>query len=219
MDLKILNSDSLLEVSMKKWMILSFALASVVNGYSDEFESLDFENKNGSASHQECQFAKAKLTSKVIVNSATGYYTFSDGSLWKVINCFPRWRSLSEWWNDVRVVPDAYQSSPSDWYLGADITMIPRAQGNDRAEQNASNKTELDQATHLLLNEASGKKLFAISMRPEECLREVYNLTHKEAYSQGYLKGQLSRDLDASKQYEKGFDAGYYEGYKEALIK
>jgi hypothetical protein len=159
----------------------------------------------------------ASLSSKVIINETTGYYSLSDGTLWKVIGFSPRWRSLSEWWNNVNLMPDSYQCNPSDWFLGSNIQILPKINKSDVSELNASNKDAICRATHLLTNQASGKVLFAVALRPEECIVELYNESYKEGYNQGYHRGQLSRDFDASRQYEKGYESGYHEGYKDAF--
>jgi hypothetical protein len=160
--------------------------------------------------------ANFNLTSKVLINESTGFYTLSDGSFWKVFNFSPRWRTISEWWNDVKLIPEAYDTAPQDWYIGADLEVISKLDHLDAKESDSSHKNLLARCTHIIRNTGSNKCLFAVELKPETLLVELYNDTYKSAYEKGYYKGQLSSDLDASKQYEKGYEAGYYQGRIDA---
>jgi hypothetical protein len=162
------------------------------------------------------QVFAAPISSKVIINQNTGYYTLSDGTIWKVFSLSPRWRNVSEWWNDVKLMPEIYETTPDDWYLGSDVQFLTKLDHIDFDESAVSDKKLLARATHILVNSSTGKHLFAVSLCQETCLNELYKDSYQQGYNCGYDKGSRINDVNAAAQYEKGYEAGYYTGYKEA---
>ena len=151
----------------------------------------------GNASEGEC----ARLNAKAILKSTQGYFVLSDGSCWKVMGFQKRWRSVSEWWNGVQLVPENYECIPNDWYLGAEIEVYSKYESLEVNEEDASNQHELQYCTHLLFNTRTQRVLFARALGPEDCIVELFN----DAYADGYEKG-----------YNTGWQAGYSSGHSKA---
>lgn len=171
-----------------------------------------------------CSFAHAgqpeqveALSAKVILENANGYYALSDGSCWKAIGFSKRWRSLSEWWNNVEIVPKNYECVPNDWFLGTQIEIYAKYGNLNVNEADASNQDELKQCTHLLVNRRTGQVLFAISLHPADCIVQLYTEAKQDGYNQGYSKGRLANYQNATEIYNEGYKAGYTKGYKAAF--
>ncbi len=130
------------------------------------------------------------------------YFTLSDGSCWKVFPFTKRWRSPLEWWRGVNLeVPEAYECAPNDWVVGADIETYLKYDALSVDETHASNAAQLKRCTHLLVNRHTHQILFAISLQPGDCLKQVF----EEAYQQGLTKGKSSG-------YRDGYNNGYNDG-------
>lgn len=155
------------------------------------------------------------LSTKVIMQSTNGYFLFSDGSCWKVMNFQKRWRSPGEWWNNIQLVPQNYECLPNDWVLGSEIAIYPKYQNMEVNLDNASNLEALKQCTHLLFNRRTGQVLFATSLHPSECITQVFNDANKEGYETGYNKGRLASYQNSAEVYEQGHKDGYKKGYTE----
>src|SRR5690348_14947900 len=110
------------------------------------------------------------LSAKIILQNSNGYYALSDGSCWKTIGFSKRWRTLSEWWNNVQLVPTYYECVPDDWFLGTQIEVYPKFGNLAVNEADASNQDALKQCTHLMVNTRTGQVLFAIALHPADCL-------------------------------------------------
>ena len=153
------------------------------------------------------------LSAKVLLENTNAYYVLSDGSCWKVMGFVKRWRTPSEWWNNVQLVPQNYESIPNDWFLGTKIEAYPKYEYLNVDESNASNQADLKQCTHLLVNTRTGQVLFAIALHPSDCMIQVYNDAHDDGYNQGFTKGRLSSYQNATDIYNKGVSDGYKDGY------
>lgn len=159
--------------------------------------------------------AVINLTSKVIIDDHVGFYSLSDGTTWKVFSFSPRWRSLSEWWQGVELVLESYLTEPDDWYVGADVEILAKNQNMQAKDDDSSISNSISRCTHIIHNVATDKCLFAVELRPECVLVELYNDTYKIAYDRGFTKGRLKNDAEASKQFEKGYQAGYQQGKRD----
>jgi len=155
------------------------------------------------------------VSAKVILKSKQGYFVLSDGTSWKVIGFEKRWRSLSEWWNSVQLVPENYECMPNDWYLGASIDVYPKYGNLEVSEANASNQEDLKKCTHLLINTNTGQVLFAVGLDPATCLVQVFKDAYDDGYRVGYDAGKLSSYKNATEVYNDGHTDGYKEGYTE----
>ena len=170
-----------------------------------------------------CSFVQASnpehvdiLSGKVVLQNSNGYFVFSNGSCWKAIGFAPRWRTLSEWWNNVEIVPQTYQCVPSDWVLGTQIDVYTKFGNLNVNEADASNQDQLKQCTHLLHNKRTGQILFAIALHPADCIGQVFAEAKKDGYDEGYTKGRLSNYQNATEIYNDGYKAGYTKGFKAA---
>jgi hypothetical protein len=150
------------------------------------------------------------LSSKVILESKEGYYVLSNGACLKVVGFSTRWRTPSEWWNNVELVPKNYECVPDDWFLGSEIEVYAKYENLEVNLENATNAEILTQCTHLLYNTRTGQVLFAIWMHPAECLVQIFNDAHKDGYDKGYKEGY-------DKGYKGGYKIGYEDGYQAAL--
>lgn len=152
------------------------------------------------------------LSSKISWKNTEGYYVFSDDTCWKVFSFSKRWRSISEWWYDVKLVPENYECSPGDWTVGTPIEIYPK-DGNLEVDQaNASNQEMLRRCTHLFYNSLTGQVLFAYALRPAECIVQLYN----DGYATGYQEGVEVGYANGHKSgYQQGHSSGYNEGYNE----
>lgn len=159
------------------------------------------------------------LVSKVVVNDFSGFYSLSDGSIWKVMGLTPRWRTLSEWWNSIQIVPEDFECAINDFYVGANIQIIPKHEYEAFSDGCASNKNDLARCSHIILNKGTNKCVFAVALKPETAIVEVYNESFKQGYSSGYNKGRLATNVEAYDQYEKGYQAGYQNGVKDATAR
>ncbi len=188
---------------MKKWLVLAIALLSCVVVQASSIERIEV------------------LSSKAILKNANGYFALSDGSLWKAVGFEKRWRTPSEWWNNVQLVPENYECVPNDWFLGAQIQIYSKYDNLEVNEANASNQEALKQCTHLLVNTRSGQVLFATELDPAECVIRLFNDAFQDGYQSGYSKGRLESYKDASEIYNSGhadgFKAGYEEGFQDGF--
>jgi len=153
------------------------------------------------------------LSSKVICQNTNGYFVLSDGSCWKAISFSKRWRSLSEWWNSVQLVPANYECVPNDWYLGTQIEAYRKYGNLEVDESNASNQELLKQCTHLLVNSRTGQVLFAIALHPAECIVQLFTEAHEDGYNKGLYEGRLKNYQNSSDSYKSGYSEGYKDGY------
>lgn len=158
------------------------------------------------------------LASKVIITDSSGFYAMGDLSIWKVIGLSPRWRSLSEWWNGVQIVPEDFQCSINDFYVGAKLRIIPKHEYNIFDDACAANKSDLARCSHVIVNTATNKCVFAIALRPETAIVELYNESYNQGYSLGYNEGRRRINVENYHQYEKGYRDGYKQGLKDALV-
>jgi len=182
---------------MKKWFLVAAVALSCAVIHADDIEKIE------------------TLSSKVILQNTDGYFVFSDGSCWKAIGFSKRWRSLSEWWNNVQLVPAHYECVPNDWFLGTQIEIYPKRQALKVDEADASNQEALKQCTHLLVNTRTAQVLFAIALTPAECIVQLSKEMHKDGYDQGFHKGRLETYTNATNIYNDGYAAGYKIGYAE----
>jgi len=171
-----------------------------------------------------CAFAEASepekieaLSAKVIMQNSNGYFAFSDGSCWKAIGFAKRWRTLSEWWNNVQLVPAEYECLPNDWFVGTQIQVYQKYGNLTVSESDASNQDALKQCTHLLVNARTGQVLFAIALHPADCLVQLSNEAREDGYNEGFSKGRLKSYQNATEVYNDGYQAGYTAGFKDGV--
>lgn len=155
------------------------------------------------------------LASKVILKNTDGYFALADGSFWKAITFVKRWRTPSEWWNSVELIPPSYECVPDSWVLGTEIQVFSKYGNNVVNEANASNQEAIKQCTHVLVNARTGQGLFAISLHPADCLNQISKDVSKESFEAGFNKGRLESFQDATHAYNTGRQAGYQDGYQE----
>jgi hypothetical protein len=148
------------------------------------------------------------LSAKVILQNTNGYFVLSDHSCWKAVGFSTRWRSLSEWWNNVKLVPENFECVPNDWALGTEIEVYAKYENLTVNESDASNQETLKQCTHLMYNRRTGQVLFAIALHPVDCVVQLYNDSYNDGYNAGYSKGR-------STSYQAGHDDGYRSGYAD----
>jgi hypothetical protein len=159
----------------------------------------------------------ASLSSKVILQNTQGYFVLSDGSCWKVVAFSKRWRSLSEWWHDVQLVPKNYECAPSDWSLGVPVEVYAKFENLEIDEANASNQDVLRQCTHLFVNPRTSQVLFAISLEPAECMVNLFTEARDEGYAQGFVEGRAKGEESAVEVYNRGYRDGHKIGYTEGM--
>jgi hypothetical protein len=195
---------------MKKWLLITIAILSSSVMHADS-----------SVMYTDGPEKAETLSSKVILQNTNGYFVLSDRSCWKVIGFSKRWRSLTEWWNNVQLAPENYACVPNDWYLGSQIEVYPKYGNLEISEGNASNQEALKQCTHLLVNTRTGQVLFAIALEPAECTIQLFNDAHEDGYDKGFHQGRLKTYQNANEIYNSGrahgYKAGYTEGYQAAM--
>lgn len=157
------------------------------------------------------------LSAKVILLNTNGYFALSDGSFWKVISFSKRWRTLTEWWNNVQLVPKNYECVPNDWFLGSQIEVYSKVTNLNIDEADAANQEDLRRCTHLLINSRTGQVLFAIALEPADCLVQLFNEAHEEGYNKGFNEGRMKGNQNATDIYNSGRAAGYRTGYAEGF--
>ncbi len=139
-------------------------------------------------------FGAEILSAKSIIKDRKGYYALSDGSVWRVIGFDPRWRTPSEWWNNVELVSKRYECLPNQWEVGAVVEIYPKYDYLTADENNASNKEALQQCSHMLVNLASGQVLFAAPLTTgaffQQFYQDVYGIGFDKGYSEGYQQGK-----------------------------
>lgn len=188
---------------MKKWCLILIAVLSYTGVHAEYPEKMEM------------------LCSKAVLKNDQGYFVLSDGSIWKAVGFAKRWRSLSEWWNSVQLVPEQYETLPTQWQLGTTIEAYPKY-GNLRVnEADASNQEALQQCTHLLVNTRTGQVLFATALDPALALVQIFDEARLEGYNEGYSSGyQLGRrEVNATYEsgYKEGYDVGYAAGVKSMI--
>lgn len=191
---------------MKKWaflLVVSLSMIFMVHGQPIPMTSQEPEST-------------AQLKSKLILENTEGYFVLSDGSCWKVIGFSKRERTLSEWWCNVELAPEDYNTLPKDWVLGSQIEIYSKQKNLSVKESNASNQERLALCTHLFFNKETRQVLFAIALEPEELLINVFKEASKDGYIKGYDQGHMyGKKLSFSKYYTEIYDKGYCEGYKK----
>jgi hypothetical protein len=182
---------------MKKWSFIVLCFLSFSIAHADHPEKV------------------ANLASKVVLQNTNGYFVLSDGSCWKAIGFSKRWRSLSEWWNNVQLIPENYECTPSEWFLGAQIEAYPKYGNLNVNLADAANQEDLKLCTHLLVNSKTGKVLFAVSLDAGDCIVQLFNDAHDEGYQKGLEKGKADSYQNANDSYNRGRAAGYQAGYAD----
>lgn len=159
------------------------------------------------------------LTSKIDIDAGGSYYCLSDGSLWRVYDFNPRWRSLSEWWNDVCLVPEDFKCKTRDWFLGSEIQVISKQDAHQVCLEDAENQKVLKNCTHLLYNLPAGKYLFAVHLEPKDCLVYLYQDAFEIGHKKGYAEAKLEGNRESAKEFKKGYEAGYFKGFNDGKAK
>lgn len=180
---------------MKKWCLILVAVLAYTGVYAEFPEKVEI------------------LCSKAVLKNEQGYFVLSDGSIWKAIGFAKRWRSLGEWWNSVKLVPEQYETLPDQWHLGTSIEAYPKYSSLAVNEADASNQAELKQCTHLLVNTRTGQVLFALALDPAQALLQIFDEARVEGYNEGYSSGYTSGRREVNATYEHGYKAGYDIGY------
>ncbi len=189
---------------MKNWLLVVLMVLSCSFTYIENTEKVE------------------TLSSKVILQNTNGYFVLSDRSCWKVLGFSKRWRSISEWWNDVQLVPQNYECVPNDWLLGAQMSIYPKFGHLEVDEANAANRDELKQCTHLLVNMRTGQILFAMALEPADCIIKLFNDAHVDGYNKGLGEGNTQNSQNATRSYNQGrtdgYSAGYAKGFQDAQL-
>lgn len=190
---------------MKNWIMIAVAAFSV--SFSQGF------GYGGTKTNEPERVAP--ISAKAILQNSNGYFVLADGTLWKAIGFSKRWRTLTEWWNNVQLVPENYECVPNDWFLGTDITVYSKYGNLGIKESDASNEETLKQCTHLLVNNRTGQVLFAIALDPAAGLVSLFNDAHHDCYIKGYNEGRAKNYQNANEIYNNGYSDGYKEGYAD----
>ena len=135
-----------------------------------------------------------ELTEKATFLNADGYFVLADGSCWKVVGFAKRWRTICEWWNNTTLIPESYESIPNDWVLGTEVTIYPKAEYISVNEDDATNSHELKNCPYLLVNQTTGKILFALPLEGTDCMERVL----KAALHNGFYNGWHKIDANQS---------------------
>lgn len=161
------------------------------------------------------------ISTKIVLENRESYFLLSDQTLWKVVPFTKRWRSISEWWNSVELVPKNYESLPSEWHVGSEIEIYSKYQNLIVDEKNASNEKTLKQCSHLLVNPRTGQVLFANPVPLAQGIVQIFQEGCKEGHSKGYAEGRLSTYQNAKEireeAYAEGVKVGYTNGYSEGF--
>ena len=157
------------------------------------------------------------LAGQILVGETNGFFILSDGSCWKTASFVTRWRSPFEWWNGVDLTPPQnFQTTPKDWMLGAPIEVHAKMGLSSIDISNASNATELNQSTHVMINQHTGHVLFGVSLAPSVAMMEIFKTGHAAGFQEGVQKGSSETRQAAHKEgYNEGRQAAYQEGYNE----
>ncbi len=142
------------------------------------------------------------------------YYVLSDNTCWEVINLTKRSRSFREWWNNVRLVPESFESLPEKWELGTVIDLYPRNTFPNIPFENASNKEELSSCSYVLIHSVTKQILFAKPLAIGECLFRVRKDARDDGYDVGYSRGH---NVGYTQGYNQGHGDGYHKGYSEGF--
>lgn len=170
---------------------------------------------------------ESQLVAKVALSNTQGYFLFEDGSFWKVVPLIKRWRSLSEWWNDVQLVPEQFECIPKDWNLGAPIAVYRKESNFDIEESNASNSKILKHCSHFLVNQVTKQTLFAYPLSQSQLITQLYRDAYLDGYNIGQQEGiqkqdqmnQQTKTKIHQEGYTKGYQSGYETGYRDGLKK
>lgn len=165
---------------------------------------------------QEVAYA-GSLAGQIFVGDTNGFFILSDGSCWKTASFITRWRNPLEWWNSVDLnPPQNFQCTPKDWTLGAPIEVYPKLRLSGIDISNASNAAELNQCTHVMINQHTGHVLFSVALAPSVAMMEIFKTGHAAGYKEGVQKGSSETRQVAHKEgYNEGRQAAYQEGYNE----
>lgn len=184
---------------MRKWLLTALTIISCSTVFANFPEKIE------------------TLSTKIILENTNGYFVLSDGSCWKAIGFSKRWRSLSEWWNNVQLVPENYECVPNDWFVGTEIEAYSKYGNLEVSEADASNQEHLKQCTHLLVNRRTGQVLFATALPTSLCIAEVFNEAKAEGYNKGYNAGRAKGYENANEIYNNGYSEGYKKGYTDGV--
>lgn len=132
---------------------------------------------------------EATLSAKIMFDPSIGFYSLSDGSIWKVMSVTPRWRTISEWWYNVHIVPEHFECSIDDFCVGAKIKIMPRCEFEAFNDEFIGNKEALAQCSHIFINTETNKCIFGMGFKSENALLEVCHEAYKFGYTYGYDDG------------------------------
>ncbi len=155
------------------------------------------------------------LSSKVSIRDSHGYFVLADGSCWKTVPFTPRWRSLNEWWNDVKLAPDYYLTKLDDWHTGTLIEVYSKLDHLEIDESDAADPALFKQCSHLLFNTRTRQVLFATELHPAKCVVQVYTegetIGYQSGYQQGRNEGRAQGQQAAAEEYHQGYAAAQRE--------
>lgn len=127
-------------------------------------------------------FAQAEtLEGVVTLHGDPSYFVLSNGQCYVALPFNKRWRTPSEWWNDVQIAEEYFDTDPADWQPGSRID-IYSIKEFAIPFQNASNSTYLKQCTSVFINNSTGKVLLAYPISIVDCLLAVYQRGLDDGY-------------------------------------
>jgi hypothetical protein len=138
-------------------------------------------------------------------------FLLEENSIWEIKKFVPRSKSWSEWWNNVNLpIPDELITDASDWKVGCDVVVVPSIKFLDNDLKDlAYNWEDLLYCKWAIINQRTGKVLFANKISIEDFLKVTVENIANDAYSRGYSSGY-------SYGYSQGYSSGYTNGYSNA---
>ena len=159
------------------------------------------------------------LAGTILVGDTNGFFMLADGSCWKTTSYVTRWRGPLEWWNGVDIAPpQGFQCTLKDWNLGAPIEFHRRHGISGVDLSNASNSAELNQCTHIMINQHTGHVVFGVFLTPTIAMTEIFKTGRETGFREGEQKGRAeTRQYVYQDGYNKGHEDGYRKGHQKGF--
>lgn len=136
------------------------------------------------------------------VETRKGYLILSDGSIWEVFGFVSKYQIMLPWTHGVDLhIPDGFDLLPSQWVVGPTVNVFAKADYSPVDVTNASNKDELDDCTHVLVNTGTNKILFGLHADPAIAFPDIYSKAVSDRYLAAYFAGFRVG-------YQKGLERG-----------
>ncbi len=194
---------------MKKYILVALCLFTTSFMRADESQTAEYAGT---------------LAGTILSGDTNGFFILADGSCWRTVSYVTRWRGPLEWWNGVDLnPPQGFQCTLKEWNLGAPIEFHRRHGISGVDISNASNSAELNQCTHVMINQHTGHVVFGVFLTPTVAMMEIFKTGKAAGFREGEEKGrketrEYSYQAGYNVGHEEGFRKGHQKGFEEGVL-